>query len=168
MRHVYEPTRKNVILDLVLSSVQTKIINLTVSEPLSTSDHNSITFQVDFRSPLPEKAPVILFHKADWQKIRDHLDLDWETEIGQFNAQDAWRKFKATIKVTQEKLISSCIIPKRILKPWWNSAFKKSHILDKRALWKNYRQNPSLDSLKKYRQKRLEVNRTVKLAKLNF
>ena len=45
-QHIHKPTRAGNILDLVLSTEQNMIENITVNESLGTSDHNTIEFSI--------------------------------------------------------------------------------------------------------------------------
>ena len=48
-QHVLEPTRGDNVLDLILSSNKELVDNVTVVEPLGTSDHSQIHFKVVLR-----------------------------------------------------------------------------------------------------------------------
>ena len=49
-QHVSEPTRGRNILDLVLSKPEQLIEEVTITEPLGTSDHDTVDFKVPVRT----------------------------------------------------------------------------------------------------------------------
>ena len=49
-RHVLEPTRTARVLDIVLSSQKEFIDNVVIQEPLSSSDHNQLHFNIRVKS----------------------------------------------------------------------------------------------------------------------
>ena len=50
MQHVLEPTRGDNVLDLILSSNKEFVDNVTVVEPLGTSDHSQIHFNLTVKT----------------------------------------------------------------------------------------------------------------------
>ena len=49
-QHVLEPTRAARVLDIVLSSQKECVDNVVIQEPLSSSDHNQLYFNVNIKS----------------------------------------------------------------------------------------------------------------------
>ena len=50
IQHVLEPTRGGRVLDLVLSSQKELVVNVKIQEPLGSSDHNQLHFNIKIKS----------------------------------------------------------------------------------------------------------------------
>ena len=49
-QHVFEPTRAARVLDIVLSSQKEFVDNVEIQEPLGSSDHNQLHFNINIKS----------------------------------------------------------------------------------------------------------------------
>ena len=49
-QHVLEPTRAERVLDIVLSSQKEFVDNVVIQEPLGSSDHNQLHFNIKIKS----------------------------------------------------------------------------------------------------------------------
>ena len=49
-QHVFEPTRATRVLDIVLSSQKELVDNVKIKEPLGSSDHNQMHFDINIKS----------------------------------------------------------------------------------------------------------------------
>ena len=49
-QHVLEPTRASRVLDIVLSSYKEFVDNVVIQEPLGSSDHNQLHFNINIKS----------------------------------------------------------------------------------------------------------------------
>ena len=47
--HVLEPTRGDIVLDIVLSSQKELVDNVKIHESLGNSDHNQVHFDINFK-----------------------------------------------------------------------------------------------------------------------
>ena len=57
-QHVLEPTRGTRVLDLVLSSQNEFVDNIKIQEPLGSSDHNQLHFNIKIKSHKTKLADV--------------------------------------------------------------------------------------------------------------
>ena len=57
-QHVLEPTRVEIVLDIVLSSQKELVDNVKIHEPLGNSDHNQIHFDINVKSESKNKKNV--------------------------------------------------------------------------------------------------------------
>ena len=78
-RHVFEPTRAERVLDIVLSSQEELVDNVVIHEPLGSSDHNQLHFNLKIKS---DKTKVKQcrrdFRKGNYKAIRKSLaHIDW-------------------------------------------------------------------------------------------
>ena len=73
-QHVLEPTRAARVLDIVLSSQKEFVDNAVIQEPLGSSDHNQLPFDVNIKS---DKTKVKQcrrdFRKGNCKEIRKRL-----------------------------------------------------------------------------------------------
>ena len=75
---VLSPTRNDNILDLVFSNDHNCILNVRISEPFSTSDHNSVLFDILYNVDAPagstERSVYYYdFNCADWTNMKSFL-----------------------------------------------------------------------------------------------
>ena len=107
---VHLPTRGNNILDLVLTTNEDLIENLTVDNKISNSDHRAITFDLRLKNKVAnisnEKIPD--FRKGNFQNLRKILaETDWNqfSNINDINAQ--WKIFHRIVRQSGEEMHST-------------------------------------------------------------
>ena len=81
--HVLEPTRAARVLDIVLSSQKEFVDNVVIQEPLGSSDHNQLHFNIKIKS---DKTKVKQcrrdFRKGNYKEIRKRLaHIDWNDKM---------------------------------------------------------------------------------------
>ena len=95
-QYVAEPTRGDIILDLVLCNNSAIISDISVLCPFSTSDHNAVSLSICV-SPTLSKSETFYydFNNADFEKLNEYLSsINWDYEFSfVFNAEDYWRVF---------------------------------------------------------------------------
>ena len=73
-QHVFEPTRAEKVLDIVLSSQKEFVDNVVIHQPLDSSDHNQLHFNIKIKS---DKTKVKQcrrgFRKGNYKEIRKSL-----------------------------------------------------------------------------------------------
>ena len=90
IQHIKTPTRgrgtnKPSLIDLFFTTNAESVEKIDVHSPLGKSDHSLI--KVKYRSQveaLPKKI-VCDYEKADYQKMKEKLEIDWDTELRCFN-----------------------------------------------------------------------------------
>ena len=83
IQHVLEPTRGGRVLDLVLSSQKEFVDNVKIQEPLGSSDHNQLHFNIKIKS---DKTKVRRckrdFRKGNYKEMRTILEhIDWNDKM---------------------------------------------------------------------------------------
>ena len=74
-QHVLEPTRGDNVLDLILPSNKELVDNVVVVEPLGTSDHSQIHFNLIMKTGSRySKQRKIDFKKGDYVQMRSYLE----------------------------------------------------------------------------------------------
>ncbi|KAK4294818.1 hypothetical protein Pmani_021965 [Petrolisthes manimaculis] len=117
IQHIQDITRKREddkgsTLDLIFSNDETIIEDISVDTSLGKSDHGCISFYCDVEE-LQEtnRKTIYMYEKADYDKIRQRLDVDWEKFFeADTDIEGKWTKFK-------EKILSAVeeCVPKRIV-----------------------------------------------------
>ena len=82
-QHVLEPTRAARVLDIVLSSQKKFVDNVVIEEPLGSSDHNQLHFNINVKS---DKTKVKQcrrdLRKGNYKEVRKRLTLiDWNDKM---------------------------------------------------------------------------------------
>ena len=99
-QHVLEPTRAARILDIVLSSQKQFVHNVVIQEPLDSSDHNQLHFNIKIKS---DKAKVKQkcrrgFRKGNYKEIRKSLaHIDWNYKMKNKTATECWNILRGEI-----------------------------------------------------------------------
>ena len=91
-QHVLEPTRATKILDIVLSSQKELVDNVEIKEPLGSSDHDQMHFNINVKS---DKTKVKQcrrdFRKGNYKEIRKRLTLIyWNEKMKNKAATECW------------------------------------------------------------------------------
>ncbi len=82
-QHVLEPTRAARVLYIVLSSQKEFVDNIDIHEPLGSSDHNQLHFNINIKS---DKTKVKQcrrdFRKVNYMEIRKSLShINWDEKM---------------------------------------------------------------------------------------
>ena len=90
--HVLEPTRAARVLDIVLSSQKEFVDNVVIQEPLGSSDHNQLHFNIKIKS---DKTKVKQcrrdFRKGNYKEIRQRLaHIDGNDKMKNKTATECW------------------------------------------------------------------------------
>ena len=105
---VTEPTRGTSLIDLVLTNVPPLIKNIKVGEGLSTSDHNSIYFDINSKfKPSKQKISIRDYNKLDIKTINNKfLYLTPDKFIYMCDLDDKYKSFLGAILYHMD-----CLIP---------------------------------------------------------
>ena len=94
---VLEPTKAAKVLDIyiyiVLSSQKELVDNVVIQEPLGSSDHNQLHFNVNIKSDKIIKVKQCRrdFRKSNYKDIRKSLALiDWNDKMKNKMATECW------------------------------------------------------------------------------
>ena len=94
-QHVRQPTRLNIILDLVISSNENTVNDVQVLEHLGNIDHSILLWNLICDVGLTRnQKPTRKYHKADYELMREWLtSIDWNKECEEIAVEDMWQKF---------------------------------------------------------------------------
>ena len=107
-QHVTEPTRHRLnetsnLLDLVLSSEEDMVYDLSYHSPLGESDHVILEFHVNFKQNEVRKPPERNIYKADYEAInKDVNDQNWE-DVFNSSFENDYNTFLDTLQNSLEK-----------------------------------------------------------------
>ena len=98
-QHVLEPTRAARVLDIVLSSQNEFVDNVVVQEPLGSSDHNQLHFNVKIKS---DKTTVkqyrMDFRKGNNEAIRKSLaHVDGKDKMKNKTTTECWTILRSVL-----------------------------------------------------------------------
>ena len=82
-QHVLEPTRAARVLDIVLSSQKKFVDTVVIQEPLGSSDHNQLHFNINIKSAKTKVSQSRRdFWKVNYTEMRKGLALiDWNDKM---------------------------------------------------------------------------------------
>ncbi|PIK54725.1 endonuclease-reverse transcriptase [Apostichopus japonicus] len=169
-QHVTFPTRGDNILDLVLSSNPSNVVDLTGLGKLGTSDHDILAFDVVCKvvsSISKEKVPD--FSRSDTEAIETLLKgTDWINLFSDMSASQSWICFADKLKVIMENHVPWKNRRRKSSMPHWMNKKVRCAIRQKRRMWKLFRRTKSESLLAKFKIHQLKVECLVSDAKLNF
>ena len=99
IQHVLEPTRGGRVLDLVLSSQKELVDNVKIQEPLGSSDHNQVHFNIKIKS---DKTNVSRckrnFRKGNYKEMITVLEhIDWNDKMKNKTGAESWNILKSEL-----------------------------------------------------------------------
>ena len=106
-QHVLEPTRAARVLDIVLSSQKEIVDNVVIQEPLGSSDHNQLHFNINIKS---DKTKVKQcrrdFRRGNYEEIRKSLALiDWNDKMNNKTATECWNILRGELDSAIERYV---------------------------------------------------------------
>ena len=152
-QHVLEPTRRENVLDIVLSSQKELVDNLNIFEPLGNSDHNQIHFDINVKSESKNKKTYKRnFHKGNYKDMRKYLaKLDWNNMLMNKTAIECWNILKYEIESIIDKFVPFQKQGKRCRKKHLSKeAIRK--IMVKQTMWRVYRRTRKEEDYAKYKE----------------
>mgnify|MGYP003454744837 FL=1 len=119
-QHVMNPTRNKNILDLVITSDENIIENISVGEPFHSSDHQIVRFEIilqDCNMKINSHISYSFF-KANYNKVRSKIrDMNIMRKIESVDVNDSWMLFKKSMEEVIQEIIP---IKKKFVRkqPW--------------------------------------------------
>ena len=136
-QHVLEPTRAARVLDIVLSSQKEFVDNVVMQEPLGSSDHNQLHFNINIKS---DKTKVKQcrrdFRKGNYKEKRESLALiDWHDKMKNKTATECWNIIRGELDSAIDSYVKQGKRSKK--KHLSKEAFRK--IRYKQNMWRVYK-----------------------------
>ena len=122
-QHVLERTRAATVLDIVLSSQKEFVDNVVIQEPLGSSDHNQLHFNINIKS---DKAKVKQcrrdFRRGNYDEIRKSLALiDWNYKMNNKTATECWNILRGELDSAIDSYVPMKKQGKRSKKKHWSA-----------------------------------------------
>ena len=104
---VTECTRSSNILDLILTSEENMIDNVTVGEPFGSSDHQIIRFDfIACKESSSVEAKMLDYFKADYEQMReDCKQINWDCKVMGVDVEVDWNCFKLEVANLREQYV---------------------------------------------------------------
>ena len=166
IQHVLEPTRGGRVLDLVLSSQKEFVDNVKIQEPLGSSDHNQVHFNIKIKS---DKTKVSRckrnFRKGNYKEMRTILEhIDWNDKMKNKTGAESWNILKSEL---DNRYVPMKKQGKRSKKKHLSKeAFKK--IRYKQDMWRVYKHTGKDKDYEVYKEALNAATNEVRKSKRNF
>ena len=157
------------ILDLALTDMPDKIVNVETLGNLGSSDHSLIRIDVLFSATFIRTNEKILdWRNANVEGLSEYLyNIDWDTEMSNLNTDKSWSFLCNKIDESIARFVPKTERRKKHRPCWINKQVSKlSH--KKQRLWKIYVKHRCNETLAKYKEAEKELKRVVRNCKRNF
>lgn len=159
-------------LDLFLTSHLNSYLDVVISAPLGTSDHNLISLvRPSFAKNSPKRTKRCLwnFLKADWDGFRDFIgQFPWTDLLLCSSASDCADKITEILQVGMKCFIPFTYSPGLSSSPKWFSSECSAAVKEKDVLFKAFKANPSSENRDAYRCARNYCSLVIDKAKKDF
>ena len=168
-QHVLEPTRAARVLDIVLSSQKEFVDNVVIQEPLGSSDHNQLHFNINIKS---DKTKVKQcrrdFRRGNYDEIRKSLALiDWNDKMNNKTATECWNLLRGELDSAIDSYVPMKKQGKRSKKKHLpKEAFRK--IRYKQNMWRVYKHTGTDKDYDAYKEALNAATNEVRKSKRNF
>ena len=168
-QHVLEPTRAARVLDIVLSAQKEFVDNVVIQEPLGSSDHNQLHFNINIKS---DKTKVKQcrrdFRKGKYKEIRKSLALvDWDDKMKNKTATECWNILRGELDSAIDSHVPMKKQGKRSKKKHLSKeAFRK--IRYKQNMWRVYKHTGKDKDYDAYKEALNAATNEVRKSKRNF
>ena len=161
-QHVLEPTRAARVLDIVLSSQKEFVDNVVIQEPLGSSDHNQLHYNINIKS---DKTKVKQcrwdFRKGNYKEIRKSLAVKNKT------ATECWNILRGELDSAIDSHVPMKKQGKRSKKKHLSKeAFRK--IRYKQNMWRVYKHTGKDKDYDAYKEALNAATNEVRKSKRNF
>ena len=168
-QHVLEPTRATRVLDIVLSSQKELVANVNIKEPLGSSDHNQMHFNINIKS---ERTKVKQcrrdFGKGNYKEIRKSLArIDWNDKMKNKTATECWNILRGELDSAIDSYVPMKKQGKRSKKKHLSKeAFRK--IRHKPNMWRVYKHTGKDTDYEVYKEALNAATNEVRKSNRNF
>ncbi|KAF2349737.1 hypothetical protein FHG87_019507 [Trinorchestia longiramus] len=124
-QHAIEPTRQNNILELVITTLDLRIVRLEVTDKIG--DHHMIDFAIQVHVP-NDRAQLrhsLTYNRANFELMNEKLSsFDYEVLMRNKNAEECYMILKEEIKTDTEHYIPTKQIRPTNNPPWFSQEIK--------------------------------------------
>ena len=157
------------VLDIVLSSQKEFVDNVVIQEPLGSSDHNQLHFNIKIKS---DKTKVKQcrrdFRKGNYKEIRKRLaHIDWNDKMKNKTATECWNILRGELDSAIDSFVPMKKQGKRSKKKHLSKeAFRK--IRHKQNMWRVYKHTGKDQDYVVYKEALNAATNEVRKSKRNF
>jgi hypothetical protein len=168
---VEDCTREKNILDLVLTSEENMVENLTVGEPFSTSDHQIIRWDFTACKGAQSKKGVAEknydYFKADYDKMRDdYKGMNWSRSVYNGSIELAWNDFRNSMETLRDKWVPEKR-SKNVKSKWVNKIVIRCRRAKEKS-WCKYQMQKTEENYEEYKIKLRKAVASCRMAKRTF
>ena len=156
--------------DLVFSTSEMDISNIMYEDGFGGSDHVTVKFNLATEiPPLQQKKTILKYDKGNYTKMKELLDLDWESLLKGKSINDS-------VQLLEDKIneaVKICIPTKEIGKderrrPLWMNENALRKVKRKHASWIRYLNTKQGRDFIEFTKHRNEASRAIKRARREF
>ena len=153
-------------LDLVLTNIPERIVDVCEAGRLGKSDHEMILLTVNMQGGCETaKKEVLNWGRADWSSMRaDLAGMDWSLALRSKTAEGMWKTFSSRLTNLVKKFVPVRTVRSR-QRPIWMTSEILQAIKRKRRLWKDAKRGKNQDQ---YAEAENRVRKLIRNAKRNF
>ena len=176
-QHVNKATRdrenqQSTLDDLIFSSDKDLIAEVQHLGHVGASDHQCLKFNINFTSskPKPTTTKKLLYAKADYSKMKTLLDIDWDAELKDKEADEQYDTFLQKYNQACQECIPTVTVNKsdKWVKPVWMSRATLSMIKRKHSKHTKYLNTKKAEDKTSYNKMRNEVTSKIRSDRLAF
>ena len=159
----YRNEQQPTIDDLILTTNELLIDDITYSSHLGQSDHITLNFNIDFcLKPEPEAPPTKTYQyfKTDLVKMKETLDIDWEPLFTDKPIEEAYGIFIQKFEEAKEKHVpvKQSSGNTNFTKPIWMKHKTEHAVKKKQQSWIKYLRTKHPTKKEEYKKARNEAN----------
>ena len=168
---VTDATRDDATLDLIITNNETLIVKVQVIPGIS--DHDAVIMDSNISLGRNQQVPrqIPLWNKADWPKIREHIDTAWSNlpkeTVDSSTADSLWKWFKNTVEEGIRLFVPHRTSTKKNHKPWMSTTLKKM-IRKSKRLFRRKQDYPSRANIEAYRTAQRDIQKTSRREYWNY
>lgn len=170
--HTRRAGRSSSLLDLVLCTDKALVSNISVDDPLGSSDHNSISVCLGFAKPkvLKGRRQIWLYQRADFDAINVALEssLCPVESIPAWSVDWAWSTIKSQFLSVMERYIPHRVVPTRRAQPPWITKDVRRCLHKREKARQAAKARDTADHWRFFRRLRNRAVSVVRLAKREF
>lgn len=166
VQRVGDPTRGDSILDLIFSSDEDLVSNVSIREGLGTSDHNSVFFDLlCFAKSHRRRADLFDWNRAKWDKVVPFLKFALADLVDFESVDEMWHTFKYAFEDCKNLFVPKKALSTKRRKPVWADNAAHRAIKRQQNAHRSYLRLRTGRSYENYRvaseMATIEVNRSV-------
>ena len=161
-------------LDLIFTSEELAVDELTGDSPLGKSDHIILSWKYLYQTSgwneqkkMDKAKPN--YNKGNFKEMSEYLGkVNWSV-LKDTDVEETWKYIMLKINIGVEKFVPPKVAKSRKSKksPWWSNNLKREVKLKYQA-WKEYTENRTPENYKKYTKQRNKTTQEIRKAKHKY